>query len=73
MLHTDLMQFKDEMIKNLREMELKIMNKVNKTQEKFSLNLTSLTSSINSLQISTNSILGEITEQKLNINKIFTL
>ena len=73
MLHTDLMQFKDEMLKNLREMELKIMNKVNKTQEKFSLNLTSLTSSINSLQISTNSILGEITEQKLNINKIFTL
>ena len=73
MLHTDLMKFKDEMLKNLREIELKIMNKVNKTQEKFSLNLTTLSSLINSLQISTNSILGEITEQKLNINKIFTI
>ena len=73
MLNTDLMQFKNEMLKTLREMELKIMNKVNKTQENFSLNLTTLSSSINSLQISNDSILGEITEQKLNINKIFTI
>lgn len=73
MLNTDLMKFKDEMLKNLREMELKIMNKVKKTQEKFSLDLTTLSTSINSLQINTDSILGEITEQKLNINKIFTI
>ena len=73
MLHSDLMQFKDEMLKNLREMELKIMNKVNKNQENFSSNLDTLSSSINSLQLSTNSMADEITEQKLNINKIFSI
>ena len=73
MLHSDLMQFKDEMLKNLREMELKIMNKVNKNQENFSSNLDTLSSSINSLQLSTNSMVDEITEQKLNINKIFSI
>ena len=70
MLHSDLMQFKDEMLKTLREMESKIMTKVNKNQEKFSNNLSSLSTSINSLQLSTESIIGEITEQKLSISKI---
>ena len=41
MQHSDLMQFKDEMLKNLREMERKIMSKVNKTQTDISSDLNS--------------------------------
>ena len=73
MQHSDLMQFKDEMLKNLREMERKIMSKVNKTQTDISSDLNSITASINSLKENNNNILDSITEQQLNIVKISTI
>ena len=73
MLHSDLMQFKDEMLKNLREMERKIMTKVNKNQTDLSSDLSTITASLNSLKANNNSIIESITEQKLNFNKISTL
>ena len=48
MNHSELMQFKDEMLKNLREMERKIMTKVNKNQTDFSTDLMAITKSVNS-------------------------
>ena len=73
MQHSDLMQFKDEMLKNLREMERKIMSKVNKTQTDISSDLNSITASINSLKENNNNILDSITEQQLTIVKISTI
>ena len=73
MLHSDLMQFKDEMLKNLREMERKIMTKVNKNQSDFSSDLSLLTASLNSLKENNKSLIDSITEQKLNMDKITTI
>ena len=70
LLHSDLMQFKDEMLKNLREMERKIMTKVNKNQTDLSSDLNTITKSLDSLKANNNSIIDSITEQKLNMNKI---
>ena len=49
MLHSEIMQFKDEMLKNIRELERKIMTKVNKNQEDLSSDLNNITASLNSL------------------------
>ena len=73
MNHSDLMQFKDEMLKNLREMERKIMTKVNKNQTDFSSDLMTITKSLNSIKENNNSIIDSITEQKLNLDKITTI
>ena len=73
MLHSDLIQFKDEMLKNLREMERKIMTKVNKNQSDYSSDLSMLTASLNSLKEKNKSLIDSITEQKLNMDKISTI
>jgi len=73
MNHSDLMQFKDEMLKNLRELERKIMTKVNKNQTDFSSDLMTITKSLNSIKENNNSIIDSITEQKLNLDKITTI
>ena len=73
MFHSDLMQFKDEMLKNLREMEKKIMTKVNKNQTELSSDLISINASINSIQANNNSIVDSLTQQKLNIDKILII
>ena len=73
MFNADLMKFKDEMLKTLREMEKKIMTKVNKNQTDLSSDLTSINASINSLQANNNSIIDSLTQQKLNIDKIFII
>jgi len=73
MLHSDLMQFKDEMLKNLRELERKIMTKVNKNKDDVSSDLNTLTASLKSLKENNISIIDSITEQRLNINKITTI
>ena len=73
MNHSDLMQFKDEMLKNLREMERKIMTKVNKNQTDFSSDLMTITKSLNSIKENNNSIIDSITEQRLNLDKITTI
>ena len=73
MNHSELMQFKDEMLKNLREMERKIMTKVNKNQTDFSTDLMAITKSVNSIKENNNSIIDSITEQKLSLDKITTI
>ena len=73
MNHSELMQFKDEMLKNLREMERKIMTKVNKNQQDFSTDLMEITKSVNSIKENNNSIIDSITEQKLSLDKITTI
>ena len=73
MNHSDLMQFKDEILKNLREMEKKIMTKVNKNQTDLSSDLITLTESINSIKATNDSMIDSMAEQKLNNDKIFTL
>ena len=73
MNHSELMQFKDEMLKNLREMERKIMTKVNKNQTDFSTDLMAITKSVNSIKENNNSIIDSITEQKLSLDKIATI
>ena len=73
MLHSDLMKFKDEMLKNLRELERKIMTKVNKNQDDLSSDLNTLTASLKSLKENNISLIDSITEQKLNANKISTI
>ena len=73
MNHSDLMQFKDEMLKNLRELERKIMTKVNKNQTDFSSDLMTITKSLNSIKENNNSIIDSITEQRLNLDKITTI
>jgi len=67
------MQFKDEILKNLREMERKIMTKVNKNQTDFSSDLMTITKSLNSIKENNNSIIDSITEQRLNLDKITTI
>jgi hypothetical protein len=64
------MQFKDEMLKNIRELERKIMTKVNKNQEDLSSDLNNITASLNSLKTNNNAIIDSITETKLNFDKI---
>ena len=73
MNHSELMQFKDEMLKNLREMERKIMTKVNKNQTDFSTDLMAITKSVNSIKENNNSIIDSITEQRLSLDKITTI
>ena len=73
MNHSELMQFKDEMLKNLREMERKIMTKVNKNQADVSTDLMAITKSVNSIKENNNSIIDSITEQKLSLDKITTI
>jgi len=70
MLHSEIMQFKDEMLKNIRELERKIMTKVNKNQEDLSSDLNNITASLNSLKTNNNAIIDSITEAKLNFDKI---
>ena len=70
MLHSEIMQFKDEMLKNIRELERKIMTKVNKNQEDLSSDLNNITASLNSLKTNNNAIIDSITETKLNFDKI---
>ena len=70
MLHSEIMQFKDEMLKNIRELERKIMTKVNKNQEDLSSDLNNITASLNSLKTNNNAIIDSITESKLNFDKI---
>ena len=70
MLHSEIMQFKDEMLKNIRELERKIMTKVNKNQEDLSSDLNNITASLNSLKTNNNVIIDSITETKLNFDKI---
>lgn len=70
MLHSEIMQFKDEMLKNIRELERKIMTKVNKNQEDLSSDLNNITASLNSLKTNNNALIDSITETKLNFDKI---
>ena len=70
MLHSEIMQLKDEMLKNIRELERKIMTKVNKNQEDLSSDLNNITASLNSLKTNNNAIIDSITETKLNFDKI---
>ena len=69
MFNADLMQFKDEMLKYLREMEKKIMLKVNKNQTEISSDLNIINDSIKLLKDNNNSLIESMTEQKLNLDK----
>ena len=70
MFNADLMQFKDEMLKNLREMEKKIMIKVSKSQSDISTDINLINDSIKLLRDNNNSIIESMVEQKVNIDKI---
>ena len=70
MFNADLMQFKDEMLKNLREMEKKIMVKVSKSQSDISTDINLINDSIKLLRDNNNSIIESMAEQKVNIDKI---
>ena len=70
MFNADLMQFKDEMLKNLREMEKKIMIKVSKSQSDISTDINLINDSIKLLRDNNNSIIESMAEQKVNIDKI---
>ena len=70
MFNADLMQFKDEMLKNLREMEKKIMIKVSKNQSDISSDINIINDAIKLLRENNNSIIESMAEQKVNIDKI---
>ena len=70
MIITDIMQFKDEILKNLREMEKKIMSKVNKNQTDISSEITLINDSISLLKDNNNSLIDTIAQQKVNVDKI---
>ena len=70
MLNADLMQFKDDILKTLRELEKKIMLKVNKNQTDLSSDINIINDSIKLLRDNNNSIIESIAEQKVNIDKI---
>ena len=70
MFNADLMQFKDEMLKNLREMEKKIMVKISKSQSDISTDINLINDSIKLLKDNNNSIIESMAEQKVNIDKI---
>ena len=70
MLNSDLMQFKDDILKTLRELEKKIMLKVNKSQTDLSLDINIINDSIKLLKNNNNSIIESITEQKVSLDKI---
>ena len=70
MFNADLMQFKDEMLKNLREMEKKIMIKVSKNQTDISTDINIINDSIKLLRENNNSLIESMAEQKVNIDKI---
>ena len=73
MNYSDLIQFKDEVLKNLRELEKKIMSKVNKNQEDISSDLNTINQSLNFMRTSSNSMIDSIAEQKLNSDKILVI
>ena len=70
MFNADLMQFKDEMLKTLREMEKKIMTKVNKNQTDISSEINIINDSIKLLRDNNNSMIETMAQQKVNIDKI---
>ena len=70
MFNADLMQFKDEILKNLREMEKKIMIKVSKNQTDISTDINIINDAIKLLRENNNSMIESMAEQKVNIDKI---
>ena len=70
MFNQDLMLFKDEMLKSIREMEKKIMSKVIKNQNELTNNINDIIDSINILKENNKSIIESLTEHKVSINKI---
>ena len=70
MLNADLMQFKDDLLKTLREIEKKIMVKVSKSQADISTDINIINEAIKLLKENNNSIIDSIAEQKVNIDKI---
>ena len=73
MINLDILKFKDEILKNLREMEKKLTLKINKNKEDISLDINTLTDSINSIKENNNTIIESITEQRLNLDKILII
>ncbi len=73
MLNTDLMQFKDEMLKNLREMEKKILIKINKNQSDLSTEINTINDSIKLMKENNNSLIESMAEHQLNIDKFSEL
>ena len=69
MNYSDLIQFKDEVLKNLRELEKKIMSKVNKNQEDISSDLNTINQSLNFMRTSSNSMIDSINILKPMNNK----
>ena len=69
MLNTDLMQFKDEMLKYLREMEKKIMIKINKNKSEISTDINTINDSIKLMKDNNNSLIESMAEQQVNIDK----
>lgn len=70
MLNADLMQFKDEMLKTLREMEKKLMLKVNKTNSDISTDIKNIYKDIQLLKDNNISIIDSMAEHKVYIDKI---
>ena len=64
------MQFKDDLLKTLREIEKKIMVKVSKSQADISTDINIINEAIKLLKENNNSIIDSIAEQKVNIDKI---
>jgi hypothetical protein len=69
MLNTDLMQFKDEMLKYLRELEKKIMIKINKNKSEISTDINTINDSIKLMKDNNNSLIESMAEQQVNIDK----
>ena len=70
MLNVDLMKFKDEVLKNIREIENKIMIKVNKNQNDLSSDINQITYSIEAILEKNNSVSETMAQQKIAFDKI---
>ena len=70
MINIDLIQFKDEILKALRQAEKKIMVKISKIQSDISTDINNINNSIQLVKDKNISIIESIAKQKVNIDKI---
>ena len=70
MLNIELMKFKDDMLKNLRELEKKLLQKISNSNQEFSTNLTTINDSINSLDRNNSTIMDNLASYNIKIEKI---
>ena len=67
---TDFIEFKDEILKKIREMETKFFNELSKRNFAININYENFSEKVNSILESNKLMISSITNQKLNIDKI---